>query len=356
MKRVLAVFLIFAFAVTFLTACGKNENNEETGASTHGQNEDESGRGENNTTDLSKAPEKETGVSTDIPEGAKLIALTYDDGPYTKTSSRILETLKKNNSVATFFLVGNRIEGTESTIKEAIDMGCEIANHTFEHENLTKLGDAELKKQIESTNSKMQQLFGYEVKLLRAPGGAVKGIKEKVGMPLIQWSIDTEDWKNKDAANPGRSEAQRSEKINEIVNDVLEDAESGDIVLMHDIYDFTADLSERLIPKLIEKGFTLVTVSQLFDYYGIELEDGGVYTKAKIQEPETTFAPGAYTVKIDTDPTLNLRDNPGMDGAVIAEIPNGTLVNVTEVSGNWAKVTYGSFTGWISKAFLVPAA
>lgn len=295
-----------------------------------------------------------TTAAPEFPEGAKLIALTYDDGPYQKTTSRILEILKKNNSVATFFIVGNRIDGTVSTIQQAIDLGCEIGNHTYDHKNLTKVDADARAHQINDTNNKMKEHFGYEVTLLRAPEGAIKGIKDEVGMPLIQWSVDTEDWKHKDASNPGRSEAQRQAEINEIVNEVVENAEEGDVILMHDIYDFTADMSEVLIPKLIEKGFTLVTVSQLYDHYGINLEAGNSYQKARVEEPETTLAPGRYTVRIDTDSSLNLRDKPGADSVILAEIPNGTAVIVTEFSGNWAKVSYNSFDGWINTAYLQP--
>lgn len=345
-RKILAVLLAFVCLATVLTACTDNKNNDNATAGSEGQNLTE------NSVQASANIELTTEAPA-IPQDAKLIALTYDDGPYTKTTSRILDVLRKNNSVATFFIIGNRAEKYASVLKQAIDMGCEIGNHTYEHKNLVKADENTRRTQIEKTNNEIQKLFGYDIKLLRAPEGAIKGIKDKVGMPLIQWSVDTEDWKHKDASNPGRSEAQRQEKINSIVDKVVNNAQPGDVILMHDIYDFTADLSEKLVPALVEKGFTLVTVSQLYDYYGIDLESGKSYSKAEIVEPETTFAVGEYNVKIDSDPTLNLRDNPGMDGAVIAEIPNGTVVNVTEVSGNWAKIAYGEFVGWISTAYLV---
>ena len=82
-------------------------------------------------------------------------------------------------------------------------------------------------------------------------------------MPMIYWSIDTKDWETKDA-----------EKTVEAVLDHVKD---GDIVLMHDLYKQTAEASETIIPKLIEKGYQLVTVSELAQARNIELQDGHVY-------------------------------------------------------------------------------
>ena len=82
-----------------------------------------------------------------IDKNKKMVALTYDDGPSIYTP-RILKTLKENNSVATFFVVGNRVPMYSDTVKKAYDMGCEIGNHTYEHKSLPNLSETEVKRQI----------------------------------------------------------------------------------------------------------------------------------------------------------------------------------------------------------------
>ena len=87
-------------------------------------------------------------------------------------------------------------------------------------------------------------------------------------MPLILWSIDTLDWKSRD-----------SEKV---TSHVLENVKDGDIVLMHDIYDSTAGAVKSLVPKLIDMGYQLVTVSELFEARGEVLEGGQIYNKGSL--------------------------------------------------------------------------
>ena len=100
-------------------------------------------------------------------------------------------------------------------------------------------------------------------------------------MPLIQWCIDTEDWKYKDKKGSGRSAAQREADKQKIVSAVLDNATGGEIVLMHDLYEMTAEAFEEIVPELIKRGFVLVTVSELYEIYGIELEPGKVYRTPK---------------------------------------------------------------------------
>lgn len=208
----------------------------------------------------------------------KLIALTYDDGPFPRTTNRILDVLEKNNSKCTFFVVGDRVEGYADTIKRASGLGCEIANHSYSHEYLTKISDSEVKSQINDVDTALKSSCGLKTSLLRVPGGMHnENVRNLCDMPIILWSVDTLDWKYKKTSG-----SERTERQNKIISQVLENAQDGDIVLMHDIYDFTAELSEQLIPKLIEKGFKLVTVSELFASKGVELSPGTVYNSARV--------------------------------------------------------------------------
>ena len=354
---IVSLILCFAFALAACSGGAQNGketvNSDDSSLSTSFAEGDLPG-------DTDSAQEETLTVAENPPKYSsdeKLIALTYDDGPYTKTTSQILEVLKENDSSATFFIVGNRLnDGTSAVLKQAVDYGCEIANHTYEHKNLMKVTDSERAQQIKAANDAVNEYAGVVPVLLRAPGGNFKGVEDKVGMPLIQWTIDTEDWRNKDASNKSRTAEQRQAKIDEIVSDVLNDVQAGDIILMHDIYNFTVDLTKALVPKLIEQGYKLVTVSEMFEAYGVELEAGGVYRHARPESAESkpSVEPGIYTVSISSDPTLNLRDKVGAGSVVLAEIPNGATVTVLQCADGWANVTYNEYAGWVSANYLKP--
>lgn len=282
----------------------------------------------------------------------KLIALTFDDGPRAKSTPRILDILEKNNSTATFFVVGYNIEDNISIIKRAQSMGCEIANHSNDHKNLTKCSPDEIRRQVNTPNETLKSLTGVAPALFRTPGGNFKNIENEIGMPIIQWSIDTNDWRYKDAANKGRSEAQRKADLERISQNVINSAESGDIVLMHDIYEFTADLCELIIPGLVEKGFKLVTVSEMYDAYGSELENGKVYYSIDVVPADTeALLPGNYKVKTNGG-VLNVRAEKNSSSESLAKIPNGTAIIVLRAVPGWAYVEYSSVQGWVNAGFL----
>lgn len=197
-----------------------------------------------------------------IDKKKKMVALTYDDGPSRDTPT-ILKVLKKYNSVATFFVVGNRVSSYKSTVKKAYEQGCEIANHTYSHQILTRLGTSGIKSQISRGNNAVKKITGKSPKVLRTPGGATNGtVKKAAGMPMIYWSIDTLDWKTRSASKTTSA--------------VLNHVKDGDIVLMHDLHHCTAVASKTIIPKLVKKGYQLVTVSELAECRG-GMKKGKVY-------------------------------------------------------------------------------
>ena len=202
-----------------------------------------------------------------IDKNKKMVALTYDDGPSIYTP-RILKILKENDSVATFFVVGNRVPTYSDTVKTACDMGCEIGNHTYEHKCLTRLSEAEVRRQISRTNKNVKKVTGQTPVIMRPTGGATNtNVKKWVGMPSIIWSIDTLDWKTRNADSTKRA--------------VLDHVKDGDIVLMHDLYSATATASETIIPELVKQGYQLVTVSELAECRGGMQETGAYFNFRK---------------------------------------------------------------------------
>lgn len=197
-----------------------------------------------------------------IDKNKKMVALTYDDGPSIYTP-RILKTLKENNSVATFFVVGNRVPMYSDTVKKAYGMGCEIGNHTYEHKILTRADAAGIREQVSKTNAAVKNITGTDPIVMRPPGGCVNDtVKSQTGMPMILWSIDTLDWRTRNAASTKTA--------------VLDHVKDGDIVLMHDLYEATANASTTIIPTLVERGYQLVTVSELAECRG-GMKDGCLY-------------------------------------------------------------------------------
>lgn len=348
-KVILALTALVLAAAMLLSACGVKDDSKTTAAGT-------SSAGEPAMTE-EPATEEPTTAKPKYSPSDKLIALTFDDGPRSSTTNRVLDLLERSGGVATFFLVGYNIPDNAEVIKRAAAMGCSIGNHTKDHKILTKCSADTIKAQVNGVNSLLRDM-GVEPTLFRAPGGAFKGVKDQIGMPLIQWSIDTEDWKFKDASHKGRSAEERTADLNRIADMVFSQAKGGSIVLMHDIYDFTADLCEIVIPGLVERGFKLVTVDQLFEAYGEKLENGVVYYSAKLPEPSARpasaepIAVGKYTVSTSGS-VLNMRVSPDADSQVLEKIPNGTIVEVTKSVLGWAYVTYNSAQGWVSSAYLV---
>ena len=193
-------------------------------------------------------------IQTELPQ----IAITFDDGPKTSVTSRILDSLQANGGRATFFMLGSNVNANAGVIRRMVDQGCEVANHTHDHKYLTKIGAEGIVSQVGSTNQKIQAVCGVSPVLMRPPGGYIDGASLNVlgsmGMPAIMWSIDTRDWQHRNA--------QRT------IDTVLSQVKDGDIILMHDIYSTTADAAVVLIPELTARGYQLVTVSELAAYRG----------------------------------------------------------------------------------------
>lgn len=198
-----------------------------------------------------------------IDPSKKMVALTFDDGPSVYTDD-IVDCLKKYGGHATFFVVGNRVSTYADELKYAYDNGNEIANHTYSHPTLTSLSVSSIKSQVSKTDAAVKKITGEATTLMRAPGGATNStVRNAIDKPFIYWSIDTLDWKHRNSTTT--------------VNTVMNNVKDGDIVLMHDIHGPTKTAALQLIPKLINAGYQLVTVSDLAKYRGYTLENGTTY-------------------------------------------------------------------------------
>ena len=192
-----------------------------------------------------------------------LVALTFDDGPGSFTG-RLLDCREKYNVKATFFMVGREIESFPEEVARMEKLGCELGNHSYDHTDLTTLNADQIRKQIEKTDSLISSAAGHPATLIRPPYGNInKTVRKTLGVPMILWSIDTLDWESQDPK--------------QIVPLALSEVTDGSIILMHDIFSTSVDAVEKLIPKLIKKGYKLVTVSELAAARGVTLEAGTAY-------------------------------------------------------------------------------
>ena len=184
------------------------------------------------------------------------IALTFDDGPHSEKTDKILDVLKENNVKATFFVVGENATGNEDIIERIIDDGHEIGNHTFGHKYLFKVDRSVMEREIDLCDDEIFNHSEYNATLFRPPGGIYNDLLTAVcnerGYSMVLWSIDTRDWAGTSAED--------------IESEILKNVEDGAIILMHDYVSgdsYTDVALASVIPKLKELGYSFVTVSEL---------------------------------------------------------------------------------------------
>jgi len=189
----------------------------------------------------------------DLPVDCRLlacIAVTFDDGPSPHTA-QLLDTLIAHQAPATMFMLGNAALAHPDMVKRAAAAGFEIGSHTMTHPDLTKLSREHIQEEVLDAEAVLSRLSGTQVTMYRPPYGAVNAkVLDAVQQPAVLWSIDTRDWQD-----PG--------------SDVLlargvDAAQRGDIILFHDTHAETVDTAAAVMQGLRDRGFTPVSVSQLF--------------------------------------------------------------------------------------------
>ena len=195
------------------------------------------------------------------------LALTFDDGPRRSTTTRLLDALAERGVKATFFLVGAQAEVNPDVVQRMDREGHQIGIHTYDHVLLTGLNGADFSAQVERSRTLLKEILGHNDFLLRPPYGILdEGVKRRAGCPIILWSIDPEDWKDRDA----QREAAH----------ILSQAQDGSIILMHDIFPESVDAAIQVIDALHQQGYLFCTIEELFDLRGVPLEAGHVYCDA----------------------------------------------------------------------------
>ena len=182
------------------------------------------------------------------------IAMTFDDGPSSETTPRLLEILKQRNIKVTFFLIGENAASNPDIVRRILADGHEIGNHSWTHPQLSRLSDDRVTAEITKTQDAIKEASGFTPTLLRPPYGAIttrqrEWIENQFGLNIILWSVDPFDWKR-----PGSSV---------ITQRILSQVRPGAIILSHDIHKQTVDAMPATLDALIAKGYKFVTVTQL---------------------------------------------------------------------------------------------
>ncbi len=196
----------------------------------------------------------------------KVIALTFDDGPWPTTTSEILDILKENGAHATFFQIGNQIANMPDIEKRIVEEGNQVGTHTYDHAagsgqgvNLTYMTADEQRTEISKGFAAIEDTLGTSVThIMRAPGGNYYGslidnLKDLV-VAEIGWDLDTEDW-----SRPGA----------DAIAKVILSVKPGQVILMHDGGGDRSQTVEALrtaLPQLIAQGYKCVTVDELMAY------------------------------------------------------------------------------------------
>ena len=201
---------------------------------------------------------------TDNASYYKFCALTFDDGPSRTNTTLVLNSLMETGIQATFFVVGNRIASYEDLVQREHDEGHAVASHNWHHGNVSKSSGSALRAMPAKVNKALIKAIGIPTRYDRVPYGLYNQmIKAKVGWPLIQWSLDTYDWRG------------RSSKT--VLNTVLKQISDGDIILCHDIKDNTPTSAKLIAENLQEQGYMFLTIDELFAKDGITLQENTVY-------------------------------------------------------------------------------
>lgn len=202
--------------------------------------------------------QEQPGEETESNPNGKYVALTFDDGPHPNVTPEVLQTLKEHDIKATFFMLGSQVEKYPETAAQVAREGHEIGNHTYHHPNLRKQTYAEMMEEVRKTNEKIELATGVTPELFRPPYGIytneVLDYAGTSGYSMVLWSVDSLDWKHRNAEAIHRIVTQQ------IVNE--------SIVLLHDIHATTAEALPALIQSLQKEGYSFLTVSELLAIQG----------------------------------------------------------------------------------------
>ncbi len=183
----------------------------------------------------------------------KYVALTFDDGPW-KFTNELLTILRQKNVRATFFVLGQNVEGYEGTLQWMDADWHEIASHSWSHPSFLKISNHEIRSQIEKTDLAIKKAIGKKPALFRPPYWAYNAqVNKIVNKTILMWSVDSFDWKNRN--------------VQKNIKTTMNQVHDGAIILYHDIHKTSVDTISPLIDALRDSWYEFLTVSEMYAKY-----------------------------------------------------------------------------------------
>lgn len=197
----------------------------------------------------------------------KYVALTFDDGPSPRCTPQLLDGLRDLGAKATFFVVGCQAVKDPDIVRRIADEGHQVGNHSYDHAALDQLTPTQALADLEKNDALLRELLGDGDYWVRPPYGLLTDDEAaRLTVPLVNWSVDTEDWRTKNC-----------DKILDVIYRCTGD---GDIVLLHDRYINTVEATLKAIAHLQQQGYVFVTVSELLSLKNVTPEPGVTYRSA----------------------------------------------------------------------------
>ena len=194
-----------------------------------------------------KVLEENNGIALGNSE-SKAIYLTFDEGYEAGYTTQILKILKENDVKATFFLTAHYINTQEELVKQMIEDGHIIGNHTVNHKSMPSLTEEEIKKEVMDLHQSVYEKFGYEMKYIRPPKGEFSEktiqVTNSLGYKTVMWSFAYEDWNEEKQPN----EENAKEKI-------LNNLHSGEIMLLHGNSKTNTNILDSIIKEAKNMGY-----------------------------------------------------------------------------------------------------
>ena len=181
---------------------------------------------------------------------APAVALGFDDGP-SPVTLEILDILKQYGVHASFFVLGRKVEANADIIRRIVAEGHDIGNHSWSHPHLSEISLEEALKQMHDCDVALEKVLGYKPTLARPPYGSTR---DDLGYPMIVWNLDPKDWRDRDPEL--------------VAHRILTEVTPGALGILHDVYPTTTQAVELFLPKLLEMNYKVLTVTELFEYYG----------------------------------------------------------------------------------------
>ena len=200
----------------------------------------------------------------------RMIALTYDDGPFGRTSMQVMDQLRLHGANATFFLVGANLRNNDDVVCREHDAAFTVASHNYRHV-YSDLTEENVKRWRTQWDRRVNDLIGQRARIMRAPGGHSRAFaRANCGLPLIHWSRQVND-----APNAPYSAA-------DLTRLALGCMQDGGVILMHDANPHSPVYSQKFLEKLERNGYLCVTVEELFSINGIPLKPNREYRKCDV--------------------------------------------------------------------------